>query len=164
MNNKNEKSNNKLGTNLFEEALFQRHPSVQGLYDEKGNYYYGLYWEELGNHHIDFNEGFYVTKDNAISFLEEKLNILGFNDRERNEFIMYWLPILEKNGQNLVYFEQTEERDTNSPLLINPKPDSILRIAMHVKRVDKKTNIKAQKLTSFERTGFTAVEWGGVKY
>ena len=37
MNNKNEKSKNKLGFNLHEEALFQKHPSVKGLYDEKGN-------------------------------------------------------------------------------------------------------------------------------
>ena len=37
MNNKNEKSNNKLGANLFEEAFFQKHPSVKGLYDEEGN-------------------------------------------------------------------------------------------------------------------------------
>jgi len=37
MNNKNQKSNNKLGFNLYEEALFQKHPSVKCLYDEKGN-------------------------------------------------------------------------------------------------------------------------------
>ena len=37
MNNKNQKSNNKLGANLFEEAFFQKHPSVKGLYDEEGN-------------------------------------------------------------------------------------------------------------------------------
>ena len=38
MNNKNEKSNNKLGFKLFEaEADLQRHPSVKGLYDEEGN-------------------------------------------------------------------------------------------------------------------------------
>ena len=134
------------------------------LYDEKGKYYYGLYWEEDSNHKVDFQEGFYVSKENAISFLEEKLSIIGLNDKERNEFIMYWLPILEKNEHNLVYFELTEERDSFNKLEISPKPDSLLRMAIHVKKVDKKTNIKEQKLTSFERTGFTAVEWGGIVY
>lgn len=134
------------------------------LYDEDGKYYYGLYWEENLNHKVDFSSGFYVEKDNAIEFLEEKLTMLGFNDRERNEFIMYWLPILEKNGKSLVYFELTEERDSYNKLNISPKPDSLLRVAIHVKKVDKKVNIKEQDLPSFERVGFTAVEWGGVVY
>lgn len=134
------------------------------LYDKNGKYYYGLYWEENSNHYVDFHEGFYVTKENAIEFLEEKLSIIGLNDKERNEFIMYWLPILEKNGKNLVYFELTEEREAYNKLKISPKPDSLLRVAIHVKKVNKKVNIKEQSLKSFTRKGFTAVEWGGVVY
>ena len=48
--------------------------------------------------------------------------------------------------------------------MIEPKPDSLLRVNMHIKKVDKKTNIKEQKLTTFNRTGFVAVEWGGTIY
>ena len=92
------------------------------------------------------------------------MDIIGLNKKERNEFIMYWLPILEKNSKNLVYFELTEERDYYNKLIINPKPDSILRVAIHVKKVNKKTSIKEQKLTSFKRKGYAAVEWGGVIY
>ena len=134
------------------------------LYDANGKYYYGLYWEEDLNHPVDFHEGFYVTKENAIEFLEEKLTYIGLNEKERNEFIMYWLPILEKNGKNLVYFELTEERDSYNKLEITPKPDSLLRVAIHVKKVNKETKIKEQKLQTFNRKGFTAVEWGGVQY
>lgn len=132
------------------------------LKDFNGKYYYALYWEEEGSNDIDFNTGFYVTKDDAINFLEDKLSLIGLNDKERNEFIMYWLPILEKNGKNLVYFELTEERDSYNKININPKPDTLLRVAIHIKKVDKKVNIKEEKLKSFNRKGFTAVEWGGV--
>lgn len=131
------------------------------LYDENNKYYYALYWDEMNSNKIDFKEGFYVTKENAINFLEEKLNIIGLNNRERNEFIMYWLPKLEDNGKSLVYFELTEEREKNNRLIIEPKPDSLLRINIHIKKVNKKINIKEQKLTSFDRKGFVAVEWGG---
>lgn len=134
------------------------------LHDEDNKYYYGLYWEEKENHKINFNEGFYVDKENAIEFLEEKLTMIGLNDRERNEFIMYWLPILEKNGKNLVYFELTEERNYYSPITISPKPNSMLRVAIHVKKVNQKLNIKEQILPTFKRNGFTVVEWGGVSY
>ena len=59
------------------------------LYDENGKYYYALYWEEKNDVKPDFKEEFYVEKENVINFLEEKLSIIGLNDRERNEFIMY---------------------------------------------------------------------------
>jgi hypothetical protein len=77
---------------------------------------------------------------------------------------MYWLPILEKNGQSLVYFELTEERESYSKIHITPEPDSLLRLVIHIKKVDHKVNIKEEKLTRFNRKGFTAVEWGGTTY
>lgn len=134
------------------------------MYDEDGKYYYGLYWEENLNHKVNFSEGFYVSKENAIPFLEEKLSYIGLNDKERNEFIMYWLPIIEKNEHNLIYFELTEERENFNKLLIEPKPDSLLRLAIHVKKVNGPQNIKEQKLTKFDRKGFSAIEWGGISY
>lgn len=134
------------------------------LYDSDGKYYYALYWDEYNNHKVEFKEGFYVTKDSAIDFLEDKLSIIGLNDREKNEFIMYWLPILENNGKSLVYFELTSEREKSNKLIIEPKPDSLLRINMHIKKVSRKINIKEQNLVSFDRKGFVAVEWGGTMY
>ena len=127
-------------------------------------YYYALYWDEKKVHSVDFSEGFYVDKDDAIDFLEKKLSYIGLNDKERNEFIMYWLPVMEKNGKNLVYFELTEERESYNKLLISPKPDSMLRLVIHIKKVDKKVNIPKQSLSKFRRVGFTAVEWGGTTY
>ena len=137
-------------------------PNGDLLLDNK--YYYALYWEEDNATRVDFSEGFYVTKDNAIEFLEEKLTTIGLNAHERNEFIMYWLPILEKNGQNLVYFELTDSLQNQNALEISPAPDSLLRVRIHVKKVNSKVDIKEQKLETFTRTGFTAVEWGGVIY
>ena len=134
------------------------------LYDENGKYYYALYWEEVYHNKPSFKEGFYVEKDDAIEFLEEKLSIIGLNDRERNEFIMYWLPILESNKKSLVYFELTESKEKYNKLIINPTPDSLLRITMHVKKVNRKINAKEQELPTFNRVGFVAVEWGGVRY
>ncbi len=134
------------------------------LKDKDGKYYYALYWDEVRYHEVDFKEGFYVTKENAIEFLEEKLTTIGLNPKERNEFIMYWLPILEKNEKNLVYFELTKEREQYNKLNILPKPDSMLRVAIHIKKVDSKKDIKEQKLETFKRNGFVAVEWGGMTY
>lgn len=134
------------------------------LYDNNGSYYYALYWDEKQVHSVDFSTGYYIDKDNAISFLEQKLSYIGLSRREANEFIMYWLPILEKNEKNLVYFELTEERESYNKLNISPKPDSMLRLVIHIKKVDKKVDIPKQNLTKFQRKGFVAVEWGGTLY
>ena len=134
------------------------------LTDDKNKNYYALYWDEKKVHTVSFDEGFYVEKEDAIDFLEKKLSYIGLTEREMNEFIMYWLPILEKNGKSLVYFELTEERESYNKLNISPEPDSLLRVAIHIKKVDKKVNIKKQSLKKFKRKGFVAVEWGGMTY
>lgn len=134
------------------------------IYDETNRSYYALFYDEKMSNICTFEEGFYVTKDNAIAFLEDKLEILGFTEREANEFIMYWLPILESNEQSIVYFEQTEERNKNCPLNFSTTPDSMLRVIMHIKKVENYVNIKEQQLFRFERKGFCLVEWGGTTY
>ena len=40
----------------------------------------------------------------------------------------------------------------------------MLRVIIHIKRVDKKVSIKEEKLETFNRIGFSAVEWGGTLY
>ena len=134
------------------------------LYDNNGAYYYALYWDEKQVHSVDFSTGYYVEKDNAIEFLEKKLSYIGLSRREANEFIMYWLPVLEKNEKSLVYFELTEERESYNKLNISPKPDSLLRLVIHIKKINQKVNIPKQNLTKFQRKGFVAVEWGGTVY
>jgi hypothetical protein len=111
---------------------------------------------------VDFSVGFCVTGEEAAAFLEEKLDHIGLTNRETNEMIMYWLPVLQKNGHSLVYFELTDSREAYNSLQISPAPDSLLRIAVHVKAVSAPVEIPPQYLPRWERTGFAAVEWGGV--
>ena len=68
---------------------------------------------------------------------------------------------MEENGDNLVHFVFTKEREKENKLYIEPKPDSMLRLEIVIKKVNKKVNIKEQKLEHFDRVGFTVVEWGG---
>ena len=132
------------------------------LTGENGREYYALYWEEdSASAYYAFPDGFCVSGEDSAAFLEEKLAALGFTDKEANEFIIYWLPILEASEYNLIRFELTEEREASNALHISPTPDSLLRVAMHVKAIDAPVTIREQRLPSFERVGFVAVEWGG---
>ena len=131
------------------------------LIDSDGKEYYGLYWEGVRKEEIEFNNGFVVSKEDLIPFLEEKLTILGLNARESNEFIIYWLPRLQKNKYNLFRFATKEEIEKEMPLNITPEPETLIRVFMEFKVVDKKVTINEQELNKVERNGYTVVEWGG---
>ena len=134
------------------------------LIDKNGKSYYALYWEGKQKNISKVKEdGFVIKGEDTAEFLEEKLEILGLNYKEKNEFIMYWLPKMENNKYNYIRFETMEEIDSYMPLEISPKPNSVIRILMNFKALDKKIKVKEQELTTPERTGYTVVEWGGVE-
>ena len=134
------------------------------LIDKNGKSYYALYWEGKQKNISKVKEdGFVIKGEETAEFLEEKLELLGLNYKEKNEFIMYWLPKLENNKYNYIRFETIEEMNKNMELYITPKPDSLIRVRMDYKALDKKIKVKEQELTTPERTGYTVVEWGGVE-
>ena len=132
------------------------------LTDERGQTYRYLYWEGTDNVQYDFSEGFCVPGDKAAAFLEDALAQLGLTRAEANEFIIYWLPQMEQNAYNLISFQSDAYTDA-AKLTITPQPDTLLRVFMAWKPLTSAVEIAPQTLTAPERTGFTAVEWGGAK-
>ena len=132
------------------------------LTDESGQTYRYLYWEGVDNVQYDFSEGFCVPGSETAAFLEDALAQLGLTRAEANEFIIYWLPQMEQNAYNLISFQQETYTDA-AKLTITPQPDTLLRIFMAWKPLTSAVEISPQTLTAPERTGFTAVEWGGAK-
>ncbi|MBR6504602.1 MAG: hypothetical protein IKT41_02640 [Clostridia bacterium] len=133
-------------------------------YTETGRELYSLYWQgKDANDKMNSKEGFVVKGEDTIRFLEEKLEILGLNQKEAEEFIIYWLPKMESNKYNYIRFASMEEIEEYMPLEINPKPDTIIRILMEFKGLDKYIEIPEQKLETTTREGFVAVEWGGTE-
>ena len=126
----------------------------------KGRTYPYLFWEADSYNQQETNEGFIVTEENAEQFLEDKLEILGLNEKEKTDFITFWLPKLLRNKISLCSF-QTKKFFEDFELNVTPKPDSMLRIFLTIKKLDRPINIKEQKLVSVERKGFTVIEWGG---
>lgn len=129
-------------------------------YKTKRNYY-ALYWEGIDNTSINMNEGFVVKGEQTSTFLENKLSYLGLNDKEINEFIVYWLNKMEDNNYNFIRFRTMEEINEYMPLEFSKKPDTLIRVIMDFKPLNKKLYVKEQKLEKVERKGFTIVEWGG---
>ena len=135
------------------------------LTDEEGRSYRYLFWEGVANVDWKQDSGFLVKAEDAREFLEESLTQLGLNELEQNDFITYWLPKLEKNGESFVTFAAEQYTD-NAILTVTPQPDSVLRVQMLISKVDDSNRAAFQKLPEqelprFEREGFVLVEWGG---
>ena len=126
-----------------------------------GRNLYALYWEGEFNLPKSPLEGFIVKGQDTIPFLEEKLAILGLSEREANEMIIYWLPKLENNAYNFIRFQSLEEQNARMPLIIEPKPDTLIRVLMEFDDLDAPIQVIEQILPPTpKRTGFTIVEWG----
>lgn len=130
------------------------------LTDKNGMEYNYLYWEGNLHTNYDFSQGFCIKGSDTAEFLETVLAEQGLNRKEANEFIVYWLPVMEANKYNIISF-QTNRYTDNAKLEVNPEPDNMIRVFMAFKASDTPVEIEAQKFSSPERTGFTVVEWGG---
>ncbi len=127
------------------------------------NYNY-LYWEDSDNYPLNVDKGFCVRGIDTASFLEEKLEDLGLNEYERNDFITYWLPQMVGNKYNLISFNPPEYEKYYA-LKTFPKADNTIRVMMIFKSSDEFIDLEPQHLSAFndvDRNGTTVVEWGGV--
>lgn len=132
------------------------------LTDRNGQTYNYLYWEGISGAAYDLSEGYCVAGEDTAAFLEDALAKLGLNRREANEFIVYWLPLMQENPYNIISF-QTEVYSEAAKLYINPEPDTVIRVFMAWQGSEAYVKLPKQELSAPERTGFTVVEWGGAE-
>ena len=132
------------------------------LIDNDGKEYSYLYWEGETNTEWDFSKGFCIKGEDTSEFLEYALDKLGLTRKEANEFIVYWLPLMEKNEYNIISFQGCNYTD-NAELVISPTPNTVIRVFMAYKASNEYIEIEEQNLIYKERTGFTVVEWGGTE-
>lgn len=134
-----------------------------------GKELYSLYYESEAHASVyeNFNkgDGFLVKGEDAAEFLDEQLSLLGLDYREREEFIIYWLPKLERNEYNHIYFSLPEEINMIQELTVTPAPTQFIRVNMIFEAVDADYKVNEQKLDKFERNFAerTVVEWGGIE-
>lgn len=134
------------------------------IYNPSDGREYGyLFWEGIPSKaDWNFDKGFCVKGSETAVFLQETLEKIGLSDREANEFIVYWLPRMQESEYNLISFQE-ESYTEIAELVIEPKPDHMLRVFMAWKPSDEFIELEPQTFPGLERDGFTVVEWGGVQ-
>ena len=134
-------------------------PNGDIIYDNKVIPY--LYWEGKFSMKMKMDKCFYVNKGEGRAFLEKMLTQLKLNDREKFDFITYWLPTFNRLGDVFCSF-QLANYCHHVPLVFSEKLDSVVRVFIAIRKAHKSDLKKpVQTIPNVSRTGFTVVEWGG---
>ena len=135
---------------------------------DKRQYKY-LFWDgaySFPKEHYQFKSGFYVKNEDYISFLQGKLAVIGLNENEINDFIVFWLPVMNKHQNCFVYFRINDNIDGTSIIETKPPAETTIRVFMEfsgINDINTRMKLPEQLLPTFVRKGFTLVEWGGAE-
>lgn len=132
---------------------------------DKTRYPY-LFWEgsDLNIASLaDYSTGFIVEKHNMVTFLEQQLTTMGFNDKEKTDFITFWGPRMTQTDQGFVQFLFTEDYSRIAELNVEPEPDHLFRVYMLYTPLPENHGLRPQPqhLSTMNRSGFYVLEWGG---
>ncbi len=106
------------------------------------------------------DEGWVVKSSEIGKWFEFMLPKLGLNLKERMQFKEYWVPKFSGSEYYEVKLLKTET--LNEQLIIDPKPDTIIRVSFYFKPLNEKISLKEPAIVTPQRRGFVAVEWGGI--
>jgi hypothetical protein len=129
----------------------------EGIID--GSYEY-LFYEAIMSVPLNNKNGWILDGSNLESELRELLKDYGLIDREIDDFIEFWLPIIEGSSWYAAY---PQDADELIALDITPTPDNVLRVFLSIRPLEQRIKIDPPPgIKPIERSGFTVVEWGVV--
>ncbi len=126
-----------------------------------GEYGY-LFYEAQHPDFYQYKTGWTVKKDNLEKFFRENLARYGFKGKEVEDFIEWWIPRLNESCYD-IYPQTADEIDKLIKINISKTPDSVQRLFYVIKKDDTCRDFLAKpEIKSFERKGFSLLEWGVV--
>lgn len=131
---------------------------------EDGEVYPNLFWEGFGVTYETPEEGFVVAGEEVETWLPKTLTEIGFSEREKDEFLEFWLPKIPKAPYVFFTFIDQSHFDRDAALLIEPKPDNVSRVFMEYYPLASFKEVTPQELPTINRQGYYVVEWGGLLY
>ena len=131
----------------------------EGLIDNQ--YDYLFYEADLNSLELP-KTGWILRYNDLEVWFNDNLPKLGLNEKEKSQFKEYWLERLPKSNYYEIKIFEEKFLEQNMGLLINPKPDTLIRLNFYFKPVENYVDIKEPLIKTPNRIGFTVVEWGGM--
>jgi len=112
-------------------------------------------------------QGEIYTSDKVVQQLENKLDAIGFNQKEKTDFITFWGPILTSKKYAFVQFIMDHDYDSKvAELTTTPKPNHSKRVFI-LYQLSNDLNFGfetiEQTFETVKREGFVLIEWGGAE-
>jgi hypothetical protein len=139
---------------FWESQQYEAHYQTASVNDYKGDVisYQDVYWGDI------------VARTDLLTYLDTSLTEIGFSDREKIDFITFWVPQMKQYDYCLVQFLFDKECEQFATYDITPKPDKVNRVYMLYSGFEQAPYIRniPKPLKKMERKGFYLVDWGGV--
>lgn len=134
------------------------------LRDGNGKKWQSLFWDGTGyGEYPMIREGRVVSRSNIREALEGDLRALGLNEKERADFLEFWLPHMPNTPYVRLTWLTTSEMNRLAPLAVSPRPETVIRVFLDFAGQEfSETDLTPQTLSTIPRMGFTLVEWGGL--
>jgi hypothetical protein len=131
---------------------------TNGLIDNK---YRFLFYESKQPNVWQREQGWIIKKDNLESFFRANMAEYGFKGMEIEDFIEYWIPLLDKNEFYLIYPQTKNILYKVISLDVSIQPDNMLRLHYLIKGTNNNNiNLTAPTIEGFKRDGYYITEWG----
>ncbi|MGD1045841.1 MAG: hypothetical protein ABR936_11035 [Bacteroidota bacterium] len=122
-----------------------------------------LFYESKNPDMYQYQSGWVVSRDTLTSFFTNNLLLAGFSEREKDDFIEYWIPRLIDYPYYIIYPQFADEIGKTIQLKISEPPDTMLRLFYIIKgTTNMDQTLSVPTIPQFKRNGFVVTEWGVV--
>ena len=120
-----------------------------------------LFYESLQPDYGQYAVGWVVIREELEDFFRNNMAQTGFNQKEIDDFIEYWIPRLTEYPYYAIYPQYNDELEEMVKLEFSVQPQSLIRLIYSVRGLeDNNLNIQEPVIPPFAREGFTVTEWG----
>jgi PKD repeat protein len=126
------------------------------------NEYGYLFYESAQPNIWQNSEGWIISQTELSNFFNKNMQVYGFNSNEINDFIEYWIPLLNTAKTYAVYPQMNYTIDRVIELEFSVKPKNVNRLFYVIKGVNEEFMLNEPEIVSFNKNGFYVNEWGVV--
>jgi len=126
------------------------------------NYYPYLFYEARIPEILQRRSGWIVESKDLEEFFERNLSVLLFSEKEKSDFLEYWIPLLKRDKTYIIYPHFTKQLSEIIEIKFSIQPDNIIRVLYLIEEYNGNTRVQTPQIPVYRRYGFTVLEWGVV--
>lgn len=122
-----------------------------------------LFYEARTPDAYQYSAGWTVSRESLNTFFTRILSTAGLSRLEIADFLEYWIPRLRASQYYRIFPQQNPQIDKIIIVNMSPRPRAFLRLFFVFQATTNPIEpLVAPRLSTIDRNGYFAVEWGGM--